>query len=153
ATTVTTSAPSYTGDGSSGIYAWGAQLEALRVATSYIKTEGAEVARAGDVVGIPLNSFLWNERGTTAVAEFSTLGGPLGGSSQILARDGDGRFLYHVSSGLRAYDGTNILELGALPKRQVVRAAVSFGPRGLRGCVNGGSVVSTGYDGTFGTSP
>lgn len=154
ATTVTTSIPSYTGDGSSGIYAWGAQLEALRVATSYIKTEGSQVTRATDNVSIPLSAFPWNEAEMTAVAEFSTLGDPVAGSSQILARDGDGRFFYHVSSGfLRAYDGTNILELGALPKRQVVRAAVSFGPRGLRGCINGGAVVSTSFDGAFGDDP
>ena len=40
---------SYTGDGTSGVYVWGAQIEAGYVATSYIPTTTASVTRSADV--------------------------------------------------------------------------------------------------------
>ncbi len=42
--------PTYTGDGSSGVYLWGAQLEAQPQATSYIATTTAQVTRTADVL-------------------------------------------------------------------------------------------------------
>jgi hypothetical protein len=41
---------SYTGDGVSGMYFWGAQVETGSVATSYIKTEGSAQTRNADVI-------------------------------------------------------------------------------------------------------
>jgi len=43
----------YLGDGTSGIYLWGAQLEQLPFASSYIPTATAQVTRAGDRLYIP----------------------------------------------------------------------------------------------------
>lgn len=53
----------YTGDGSSGVYIWGMQLESGSTATSYIKTTTATVTRSADVATLslpfPNNSILY----------------------------------------------------------------------------------------------
>lgn len=58
---------SYTGDGTSGIYIWGAQLEAGAFATSYIPTTSAQVTRAADVAsmtGANFSSWYRQDEGT-----------------------------------------------------------------------------------------
>ena len=57
----------YTGDGTSGIYIWGAQLEAGAFPTSYIKTEAAQVTRAADaasMTGTNFSSWYRQDEGT-----------------------------------------------------------------------------------------
>src|SRR5690606_3743682 len=49
----TVAAPNYTGGGTLGVYAWGAQREASSVATSYVPTTASTVSRAADALTCP----------------------------------------------------------------------------------------------------
>jgi hypothetical protein len=55
--TTTTGGFSYQGDGASGQYVWGAQMEESHYATSYIPTSGATATRAADVSSSSSNTF------------------------------------------------------------------------------------------------
>jgi len=59
--------PSYTGDGTSGVYIYGAQLEEGSFPTSYIPTAGSTVTRAADVASIGVGAFGYNAQGGTVV--------------------------------------------------------------------------------------
>lgn len=59
---------SQAGDGTSGIYIWGAQLEAASFPTSYIPTAGSTVTRAADVASITGTNFSsWYNQGEGTV--------------------------------------------------------------------------------------
>ena len=61
---------SYTGDGTSGIYLWGAQLEAGSFATSYIPTTTTALTRAADVANVNTLSPWYNASEGTIYGEF-----------------------------------------------------------------------------------
>ncbi len=69
--------PIYTGDGTSGVYVWGAQLEVASFASSYIPTEASTVTRAADQItanlsGVAYPASLYAEfvrNGDTGAAE------------------------------------------------------------------------------------
>ena len=67
---------SYTGDGYSGVYIWGAQLEAGAFPTSYIKTVAATVTRSADAASMTGTNFSsWYNQGEgTFFTEFAWVG-------------------------------------------------------------------------------
>jgi len=73
------STATYTGDGTSGLYLFGAQLEAGAFATSYVSTTSAQVTRAADIAtmtGSNFSSWYRQDEGTfVACGSVSRLGG------------------------------------------------------------------------------
>ena len=65
--------PVYTGDGTSGIYVYGAQIEAGAFPTSYIPTTGSTATRAADVATIPTSAFGYNSGAGSVVVEAETI--------------------------------------------------------------------------------
>mgnify|MGYP005989810735 CR=1 FL=1 len=67
-------ASSYQGDGESGIYLWGFQVERSTVATSYIPTSGSAVTRAADLLIIDGSDFtdFYNQSEGTFYQEVSS---------------------------------------------------------------------------------
>ena len=84
---------SYTGDGTSGIFIWGAQLEAGSFATSYIPTTTSALARSADVCSITGANFtsFYNQPEGTLFADARV---------ETAARSANGFFtsLYNASS-------------------------------------------------------
>lgn len=65
----------YTGDGTSGIYIWGAQFETGAYATSYIPTTSAQVTRAADTASLSGANFSsWNNTTGTILAKYRNSG-------------------------------------------------------------------------------
>jgi len=77
ATGSTAGSNSYTGDGTSGLFIWGAQLEAGAFPTSYIPTTTAQVTRSADVALIQGSNFSswYNPNAGTMYANAAPLAG------------------------------------------------------------------------------
>jgi hypothetical protein len=75
-TNATTRLPSYTGDGTSGIFIWGAQFEVGAFPTSYIPTVASQVTRAADAASMTGTNFSswYNQAEGSFYAESSASG-------------------------------------------------------------------------------
>jgi len=97
--------PGGTGDGTSGIYVYGAQLEAGSFPTSYIPTSGASATREADIASIDVDQFGYNKKAGSVVVEgtyFNTGITPILDSSNINERE---RLYYQNNEQLLVVDG------------------------------------------------
>ena len=107
--------PSYTGDGSSGLHIWGAQLEEGSYPTSYIPTEGSSVTRVAETANGAGNSTVFNDSEGVLYLDVSALGTDstirqiaIGNSTNNV------KFLYNSSStahrAIVKVGGTNVFD-------------------------------------------
>lgn len=136
--------PSYTGDGTSGIYLWGAQLEAGSFATSYIKTEAASVTRSADVATVNTLSPWWNASAATFVIE-NTFGSYYNQPIALSDQAGVGNAWIYAELGvIKSYiAGPNIsVSSGvSVAANTYAKSAFSFGADGKAISVNGSTPV------------
>jgi hypothetical protein len=145
--------PSYVGDGTSGIYAWGAQFEVGASQTSYIPTESTALTRNADVATITGANFssFWNAGvgGTTVTALPSTVSGtrPLvqfddGTANEIIALQGNttNPELYIVDGGTPQAQ----IDAGTIAANTAYRLAAGWATDACAASVNGGSPVLDG---------
>jgi hypothetical protein len=98
----------YTGDGYSGIYIWGAQLEQGGFSTSYIKTEAAQVTRNADAASMT---------GTNFTSWFSANEGTIFSEYRLNAASGQFQCPYSINDGtntnrLQAYQNSTLTSVG-----------------------------------------
>jgi hypothetical protein len=96
-------ATSYTGDGTSGIYIWGAQLEAGAFATSYIPTTTAAVTRSADDLSVPYAAWFDSTKGTWMADAYSS---PNTGNGRVVGTNGAGASTFLSWNGVA---GNNII--------------------------------------------
>lgn len=141
---------SYTGDGTSGVHLWGAQVESLRGASSYIPTGSASASRNADALAFATPPFLdahgacYAEAMSTIIPNGASANGGMGITSSSCAYLNSGAPLDSSST----YDGTTGLTLSGIGSWSSGRkAAVSwYGTRQV--IYTGGSLNTAAYDGS-----
>jgi len=148
----------YAGVVNSGVYAWGAQLEAASFASSYIPTTTASVTRNSDVLTYPFSGNASDTAGS-AYAEMLTFSTTGNGTSSIpLALSASGLMMYLNSSDARTasnlFDGTNsatktgLSDISTAPRKR----GCSWGGSGLINTGDGLTPATSSFDGSMGST-
>lgn len=118
----------YTGDGSSGVYIWGAQLEQAAFASTYIPTTTAAVTRNADALTYP-SAGVVNTTANTFYAEVTT-GAHVSGLNPyvIHADDGTGNNIVALLN-----DDSDSSSWGYIVSASVVQASIDDGASGSFG--------------------
>ena len=132
----------YTGDGTSGIFIWGAQLEAGSFATSYIPTVASQVTRSADVASVNTLSPWFNASSGSFYAEADITGAPAG-NRLFEVHDGtdNNRLLLYTVNSASSTRFTDAVAASSLPTSGVpFKAAGAFTAGEYVVCYNGGTV-------------
>ena len=144
---------SFIGDGTSGMYFWGAQVEAGSVATSYIPTSGGNAAartRAADdleITGSAFSDFYNQSEGTTYVETVPRTTDDYRHLYEY-SQDGDNRMnnFLHLNNNRAYFETGNVTQasliFGATSLNQINRIATSYKTNDLVGSSNGSSEVT-----------
>jgi hypothetical protein len=131
---------SYSGDGTSGIYMWGAQLEAGSFPTSYIPTAGSTVTRAADVASIGVGAFGYNQTKNTIIVEaslFDSSWNPVVSRMISTTRYNEIR---RDASGLADFTGLGITAVDSWPNDVIVKVGAASKPNDSSLVINGGTL-------------
>ena len=140
----------YTGDGYSGVFTWGAQIEALAFPTSYIPTQASQVTRSQDLAsmtGTNFSSWYNNQQGTLYTEAWSPNSngstnwgisvslddGVTGNNNQYMIRSGS--YIYASSSGSSAAFGT--------PGQSLYKATLAYQASSYASTINGTLTTSS----------
>lgn len=115
----------YLGDGSSGLYLWGAQLEKGATATSYIPTTTAAVARAADTMVGTLGQWFDDSVGTIAV-EYMLARGNDASSARVIQLDDGTESNRHTVFASNGYS-VSLTTAGGVDHASMSRSGVTAG--------------------------
>jgi hypothetical protein len=148
---------SYTGDGTSGLFIWGAQLEASSYPTSYIPTTTASATRVADVAQKTGISSLIGQTEGTIFLDIETIAensdwftiSPVSGSPYS---NGIGIGYYSNSVRLQLYSSTNAIfaTLSSITGRNKIAVAYKSGDTAIY--INGTSVFTSATTFVFGVN-
>jgi hypothetical protein len=144
--TSTTASQAYTGDGTSGIYIWGAQLEAGSFATSYIPTTAAATSRSADVAYMDGTNFSgwYNQSEGTLCVDYTLVAKSANIGVVMLSNDSANLIRQRYSSGGAAQFSviSNTIEQATLAPSGFsspgdYKRAVAFNTNSFQQAING----------------
>lgn len=139
--------PIYTGDGYSGIYLWGAQLEAGAFPTSYIPTVAASVQRNGDAASMTGTNFSsWYTQGSGTLYEDCFWNGTSGYTYTLFVDGGNTNNIIATNTNSNTFaarvriNNTDQLDMSfasVLLRGNTVKSAIAFSTNNFAVTANG----------------
>ena len=134
----------YTGDGYSGIYIWGASLEQGSFSTSYIKTEASQVTRSADSASMTGANFSdWYRQGEGTI--FVETLNAKGATPQFVSLENNVNRVIDIfasSGNIQFYNQYYSAQITIGTYAENSKTALSYANASFTGAVNGGSVVN-----------